>query len=195
MRAWLFSLLLVFASTVDCLVYADDEPANLIGNAGFEEPANAQEGVSPGAPWQTFSSKLNLLELTRSNKRTGEQSLKMTSQKLPNAYQGINQAIPVEGGKKYTFSIYAINNKQDPLGGTTHAQLVIEWVDDKGKEISRDYSAPVGSSLTKMRWETIALRKKAAPNGAVSARFGIHFSEGEKGGKGSIFVDDVLLQQ
>jgi hypothetical protein len=191
-RAFLLALVFCMGNTSRA---AEEQPANLIGNPGFEEPVISQAGVAPGAPWNLFSNKLTLMELTRTIKRSGEQSLKITSQKIPNAYQGFNQTVPVKTGEKYTFSAYMINNKEDPLSGTTHAQLVIEWVNEQGKEISRDYSQVITSSLSKMRWELITLRKKAAPGGAVSARFGIHLSEGEKGGKGSIFVDDVFLQE
>ena len=174
---------------------AETEPANLIGNPGFETPVLSQGGVAPSEPWQLFSNKLILMELSRDIKHAGEQSLKFSSQKVPNSYQGCNQVIPVKAGNKYTYSAYLINNKEDPLGGTTHIQLVIEWVNEQGKEISRDYSNPIGSSLSKMRWEILALRKKVAPAGAVTARFGIHLSEGEKGGKGSLYIDDVLVQE
>ncbi len=98
-------------------------------------------------------------------------------------------------GKKYTFSMYALNNRDDSLGGSAHLQLSIEWIDGSGKEIARTYSQPGTASLSKMRWETIAIRKIQAPKGAVQAKFGIHLSDGEKGGKGSVFLDDALIEE
>lgn len=168
--------------------------ANLAPNPGFEIPANAPEGTA-AQDWLLFSSKQTLSFVAREVKRTGEQSLKVSAQKLPGSYQGVYLSLPVTEGEKYTFSIYAINNKVDPVGGTAHGQLALEWIDATGKEISRDYSQIWNSSLSKMRWETIAIRKKQAPKGAVNAKFGIHFSDGDKGGKGSFFIDDVLIEQ
>ncbi len=168
---------------------------NLAENPGFEAPINAPEGSPPGSPWETFTSKINRMQVSREAVRTGEQSIKFSAQKIVKGYQGMTQHLPVTAGTKYSFFIYAMSDKNDPMGGSAHLQLVIEWLNADGKEIGRDYSAMITSSLSRMRWELMALRKKAAPSGVASARFGIHLSEGEKGGKGSVFVDDAFVEE
>ncbi len=168
------------------------EEENLVANPGFEEPADAQDGALP-ASWEVFTSKETKLGITRAAKRSGEQSLRITAQGLAKGYQGVSVKLPVTPGQKYTFSAYVLNDRASSLGGTAHGQLCIEWHDDAGKELSRTYSKPWSGALSKMRWEDVSLRDQQAPKGAALAIFGIHLSEGEKGGLGSFLVDDVSI--
>ena len=189
--AVLFSLMIF---SVPFAAASDDIPENLAVNPGFEEPANAQAGIMPGQ-WITFTSKAIYIELDRELKRSGEQCLKMTAQQVVDGYQGVSQKVPVVAGDKYTFSAFVMNDKRDPLGGTGHCQLVIEWQNDLGKEIGRKYGPISDSSLSKLRWDSTMIRNEQAPAGATLAIFGIHLSEGKKGGKGSVLIDDVLIQR
>jgi len=165
---------------------------NLVANPGFEEPADAQEDALP-ASWEVFTSKESKLGIIRSAKRSGEQCLRIMAQGLAKGYQGVSVKMDVTPGEKYTFSAFVMNNRAAPLGGTGHGQLCIEWHDASGKELSRQYGTLWNSSLSKMRWELVSLRDQVAPKFATTAIFGIHLSEGDKGGEGSYLVDDVSI--
>ncbi len=190
----LVSALILFAVGSGDILAQESAPANLAANPGFEEPADAQEGLMP-AGWEFFTSKISQMGITREIKRSGQQAMKLRAQKVPGAYQGVFQKIPVTPKEKYTFAVNVISDKSDPLGGTAHGQLVIEWYNAQGKEISREYCTPWNINLSKLRWEPIALRKKVAPAGATTASFGIHFSEGERGGEGAFIVDDIVIEK
>ena len=168
------------------------EGDNLIANPGFEDPADAQDGALPLA-WEVFTSKETKLGITRAAKRSGEQSLRLTAQGLAKGYQGVSVKLAVTPGQKFTFSAYVLNDRASTLGGSAHGQLCIEWHDEAGRELSRTYSKPWGASLSKMRWEDVSLRDQEAPKLAATAIFGIHLSEGDKGGVGSFLVDDVSI--
>ena len=164
---------------------------DLITNAGFEQLVS--EGSNMPAEWVPFTSKNVVMGTTSAAKRNGAQSLKISAQKIPNAFQGVNCIIPVTAGSRYTFSAYFMNDKGDPLKGTASGMLVIEWKSADNKEMSRTLSKLWDSSLSKMRWEQFLIANAEPPKGAVSATFGIHFCEGKEGANGSIFVDDVML--
>ena len=164
---------------------------NLIPNAGFEQSIS-DEDAHP-AEWICFTSKDQVLGITDSEKHSGSRSLKITAQETPNAYQGINYTFPIHTDTKYTFSVYVMNDKSNPLKSTAHGMLVIEWKAADNKEISRTLSKSWDQSLSKMRWEQFSLNNVKPPKGAVSATAGIHLCDGESGGKGSVFLDDALL--
>ena len=46
-----------------------------------------------------------------------------------------------------------------------------------------------------MRWEAFTISKAKVPSGATQARFGVHLNDGKQGGKGSVFVDDVVIEK
>jgi hypothetical protein len=169
----------------------DTKDKNLIANGGFEQSV-AEEGSVP-AEWVPFTSKNVIIGTTSAVKRNGAQSLKISAQKIPNAFQGVNCIIPVTAGSRYTFSAYFMNDKGNPLKDTASGMLVIEWKSADNKEMSRTLSKLWDSSLSKMRWEQFSISNAEPPKGAVSATFGIHFCEGKEGANGSVFVDDVML--
>lgn len=192
---WSIILALSVAVFPLSLMAASEEAIeNLAVNPGFEAPADAEAGTMP-ADWISFTSKGVYIGLDRELKRGGEQSVKMTTQRVIDGYQGLSQKLPVVAGEKYTFSAFIMSDKRDPLGGTGHCQLVIEWHNEVGKEIGRKYSPVYDSSTSKLRWNSAFIRNEEVPAGATLAIFGIHLSEGKKGGKGSILVDDVLIQR
>lgn len=168
-------------------------PANLAVNPGFEEPAASASATPAG--WTLFTSKATDVALTTDAKHSGVQSARMTAQKLPKAYQGISQKLTVQPGENFSFNVFVMNDKANPLGGSAHVQLAVEWYDAAGKEISREYSAKATHALTRMRWEILSLRSVTAPPRADTAIFGIHFSEGPDGGKGAILVDDASIEK
>lgn len=168
----------------------DAKDSNLIANAGFEQ--TVAEGGVP-AEWVPFTSKNVAIETTGAVKRNGAQSLKISAQKIPNAFQGVNYTIPVTAGSRYTFSAYVMNDKSDPLKDTVHGMLVIEWKSADNKEMSRTLSKLWEPSLSRMRWELFSINNAEPPKGAVSATFGIHFCEGKEVSSGSILIDDVML--
>ena len=70
---------------------------------------------------------------------------------------------------------------------------MIEWKNEAGKEINRVTSPAWTRSLSRIRWGAITIKKVEAPADAVQAIFGIHLSEGDEGGKGSVVIDDVVI--
>jgi len=167
---------------------------NLADNPSFEQPENGT-GQNP-ANWNVFTSKLNTMGISDVVAHTGLQSLKMAAQKIPNAYQGITIEKDVAGGEKYSFSVFLIGDKDDRIGGTAHGMLVIEWKRPDGSEISRTLSKVwQARGISRLRWEQLSIPKAKAPKEATKAIFGIHLSEGKKGGKGCIYVDDVVIER
>ncbi len=188
------SLRFALAACLVCAYAASAEDAtdkNLVPNGGFEQSV-ADEGSVP-TDWVPFTSKNVVLGTSRSAKRDGEQSLRMSAQKIPNAFQGVNHIMPLTPGSKYTFSAFFMNDKNDPLKNTATGMLVIEWKSADNKEMSRTLSKMWDPGLSKLRWEQISINNAEPPKGAVSATFGIHFCDGKSGASGSVFVDDVML--
>lgn len=190
MRVAAFFLVIALGGT---LVHAQAHTglSNRAVNAGFEEPA-APEGTAPAA-WMLFTSHTQHIGITHAAKRSGEQSVRMTTQNVSGAYQGLSLKLPVVAGEKYSFFIFALNDPANPLGGTAHGQLDMEWINEQGAEIGRVYSEKWDATLSRTRWERISLRSQKAPKGAVEATFGIHLSEGARGGTGSLLADDVMI--
>lgn len=170
------------------------EKVNIAPNGGFEEPAGAI-GAMPPDPWAFFTTKANGFAITRDNKRSGEQSLKVSAQKAAGTFQGLILDLPVTAGDKYTFSAYVTSDREDALGGSASGQLVIEWKGPTGKEVARSASTPWSAGLSRMRWEQVTVSKAKVPEGAVRGVFGIHLNDGTEGGKGSMFVDDVVIEK
>ena len=166
---------------------------NLAPNSGFEEPSSP-EGASPEG-WNAFSSKVNGIGVSRAAKHGGQQSVKMAAQKVPEAYQGLVLDMKVSPGEVYTFSAYITNNKDDQLAGTAQGSLVIEWINANNKEVARSTSTLWDRNVSRMRWEAVSISKAKVPEDAALARFGIHLNDGKSGGKGSVFVDDVVIEK
>ena len=183
-----------------CMVFAGSAKAeekaakpNIAPNPGFEQPTSP-EGASP-ENWNAFSSKVNGIGVSKAAKHGGEQCMKMSAQKVPEAYQGLVLDMPVAPGDVYTFSAYVTNNKDDQLSGTAQGSLVIEWINASNKEVARSTSTPWDRNVSRMRWEAVSISKAKVPDGAATARFGIHLNDGKSGGKGSVFVDDVVIEK
>ncbi len=187
---WAGAILMVLAAVPEVRGGPAAEKPNLAPNPGFEAPADSDKVPPEG--WSVFTTRNKTMLVSPEAKRNGSQSAKLTTQGSAGAFQGLTFQIPVTAGTKYAFSVYAINNKADPLGRTASGMLVVEWKDDAGKEISRVQGKPWDKKLSKMRWEEITVTGEA-PAGTAKAVFGIHLSEGDKGGQGTCFVDDVSV--
>ena len=188
------SLRFALAACLVCAYAASAEDAtdkNLVPNRGFEQSV-ADEGSVP-TDWVPFTSKNVIIVTSGAAKHSGEQSLRISAQRIPNAFQGVNFTNSVNAGSRYTFSAYVMNDKNDPLKNTATGMLVIEWKSADDKEMSRTLSKMWDPGLSKLRWEQISINNAEPPKGAVSATFGIHFCDGKSGASGSVFVDDVML--
>ena len=76
---------------------------------------------------------------------------------------------------------------------TLWGQLVVEWVDGRGKELGRIYGDPWGHNLSGLRWTHMALTGLEPPEGTEEAVFGIHLSDRKPGGRGAFLLDDVAV--
>jgi hypothetical protein len=196
LKAWgaVFTCAVIWAATARSESPQAQEKVNVAPNGGFEEPAGSV-GAMPSEPWSFFTTKANGFGITRDNKRSGEQCLKISAQKAAGAFQGLILDLPVAEGEKYTFSAYITNDREDPIGGSASGQLVIEWKGPTGKEVARSASTPWTAGLSRMRWDQVTIGKTKVPDGAVRGVFGIHLNEGTDGGKGSMYVDDVVIEK
>jgi hypothetical protein len=162
---------------------------NLAKNPGFE--AADATAVLP-EDWVYFSSKGMNCTLAADTKRSGDRCVKFRAQGTRYAHAGLAQTVPVEPGRKYTFTAFVRNNEKELLGRSAWGMLGIEWKDAGQKELGRIESAHWTRTLSRMRWEVFEVSGKA-PAGAVSAAFVMHLDDGDPAGEGSFFVDDVLI--
>ena len=164
---------------------------NLAPNPSFEQPPGAAAVAPEG--WSYFTTKTPSVGLSRDNKHSGEQCVRLKAQGAVRSFQGLLVTLEVAAGGKYTFSAYVTNNRDDLLSGTAYGSLQVEWLDASGKEISRTVSRTWNTNLSRMRWEPFSITKVRVPPGAVRASFGIHMNDGDGAAKGSAFVDDVVI--
>ena len=165
--------------------------ANLLANPSFEDaPGDPKE---PPYKWEYYSSSKRGLTVTSEQHGQGEKCIYMKAQEIANQYQGIIQNIEVGAGQTYTMCASVINDKVHPLGGTVKVQMMVEWRNQAGREISRSAAPLMDYTLSRLRWESPCLRKVVAPEGAVRGIFGLHLLDGDKGGKGGLFIDDFSV--
>lgn len=177
-----------------CGSAADEpEPDSALANPSFE----GGEGVDGQLPpaWGYYSTHKPSISVTTKIGRTGSQAAEMTAQGVAQGGQGLIQRIPVNPGEVYTFTAYVRNNPDAPLGGSAWVQLVIEWLDAAGRELTRTWGQPQDKMMSRLRWSEMSIANVKPPPRAVKAVFGVHLYEGDKGGKGSVLVDDVGLLQ
>ena len=165
--------------------------ANLLTNPSFEDvPGDVRE---PPNGWEYYTSSKRMLTVTSEQHGQGAKCVYLKAQEMPNQYQGIIQRIGVSAGQTYTLCLSVINDKLHPLGGSAKLQMTVEWRTQSNREISRSVAPYLDYTLSRMRWESPCLRKVVAPEGAELAVFGLHFLEGDKGGKGGVYVDDFSV--
>jgi hypothetical protein len=167
------------------------EKRDLVKNGSFEEPSEPI-GVTP-TDWTYFTSKKNdLIKTDNTHHRTGNQCVRLESQGLPDAYEGLNIELDVNPDKEYTFTCYLKEARDAPMKGGTRGIMVIEWRNDKDKEINRVIGPGWQRNLSRMRWTRESIKKEKPPEGAVKAVFGIHLIE-DTPGQGAFLVDDVEI--
>ncbi len=162
---------------------------NLAKNPGFE--TTGEHAGIPGE-WVFFSSGSMSCSLASEAKRSGEQCVRFRAQKMQYAHAGLAQVLPVEPGRKYTFTVFVRNNEKELLGRSAFGMLGIEWKDAAGKDLGRIESLRWTRTLSRVRWEVFEVSGRA-PGRAASAAFAIHLDDGDPGGEGSFFADDVRI--
>ena len=167
------------------------EESGYVTNGDFEV-ASADDATIP-AGWFLFYSKNKTVELSQKAPRTGTNCLKMSVQGVKDASMGIAQTISVDDGRTYSFTVYVMNDPENPLAKEAHGMIGIEWKNASGKELYRTSSPEWDMSLSRMRWELQRVSDKA-PRGAKTATVTISFYDGEKGGEGSCYVDDAEVE-
>jgi hypothetical protein len=159
--------------------------ANLVVNAGFEDPV-----TTDGAPfigfWEAFngaavSSSVNSTTLPR----TGLQSLELSILNTDNSFAGAFQDVTVIPGLEYTFSGWHAS-LSSPLDLGTEVR--IEWRNSLGEVARTPNVSPVPTSVYSL-FELTA----EVPAGADIARmvYAIQTFGGEPSNNGTVYVDDV----
>lgn len=171
---------------------AADIPGNLAPNPSFELPENGSG--QPPSGWTVFASKQKNVALTDTIARSGRQSLAFSAQGMVNAFAGVIFTLPASEGEKFDFEVSYTGDKTNRPDGTLHIMLLIEWKRADGTEIARTMTPPLKAhQISRLRWESMALRKAVAPKDTDKAIFGIHCCDGERGGRGTVYFDDVVI--
>ncbi|MFH0954222.1 MAG: hypothetical protein V1873_07830 [Verrucomicrobiota bacterium] len=185
--AWMTAAWLVVTTAASAQVVAS---TNQLSNPSFEEPPPAEGAMVAG--WDYYSTRTKGGGMVSGVGRTGQQCVNLEAQGVPNGGQGFVQRASVVPGGTCTFCAYVKDSNDSPLGGSASVQLVIEWLNEAGREVAR-VSSPPGAEVSRLRWNQMCLSRVTVPNDAVRAVFGIHLYEGAEGGKGALFVDDMTL--
>ncbi len=169
--------------------FAGAASANLLANAGFEDPVTYD-----GAPfvgfWEAFSGGDNAASFnSMANPRSGMQNLELTITNSDNSFAGAFQDAAVVAGQMYTWSgWHALGAGDFDLG----VEFRIEWRDSVNNvEISRtpnSTDAPSGTDYE--AWSLTAV----APAGADTARvvYAIQsFGNDDLFNTGIVYLDDV----
>jgi hypothetical protein len=168
---------------------AGSKDVNIAKDPGFEEPGVGDKLL---LGWDHYSSKLTSLALVDGKARNGAKCLRMWCQGTKNAHCGVSQLFDVVPKGKYEFRVRVLNDKDDRLSGDVVGNIGVEWYDAEGNEISRVSSKEWDPKLSKMSWQEFEVETKA-PQYAAKVKFVIYLREGEKGGKGGIFLDDAEI--
>ncbi len=172
------------------LVTVSGRAENLAVNPGFEELAESEENLPTG--WFYFSSNERMLSLDKAMKCSGKQSMSLSAQGIARAHLGLAQKMPVEPNRSYTFTARIRNGLGKPLRGSAYGQIGIEWQDADGKEVSRIQSPVWDKDLSQLQWERVKAEADVPPE-AVTACFVVYLYDGDEGGTGGFFVDDVEI--
>lgn len=193
--AWIAVICASALSLCAWSVCAADEPEAdaALANSSFEGGDQVEGQLPP--PWGYYSTHKPSVSVTTKIGRSGSQAAEMNAQGIAQGGQGLIQRIPVSPNEVYTFTAYVRSNPDAPLGGSAWVQLVIEWLDAAGRELTRTWGQPQDKMMSRLRWSEMTIANVKPPPRAVKAVFGVHLYEGDKGGKGSVLVDDVALLQ
>lgn len=164
---------------------------NMLHNGDIEDP---QEGAGqlPTA-WDHYSTQRQRGGLIAGNGRNDSQCAMLKAHRAPKSGQGILQVIHVIPGRRYDFEAYVKNDSEQPLKGDLVGHLVIEWLNEAGREVGRTSSEEWGPSLSRLTWRKVGIRRARAPERAAMAKFGIHLFERTGTAEGAFLVDDVTV--
>ena len=164
-------------------------------NSGYENPAIAAGAEPGGRPvgWLDFASDGgSVAGITDEKKRGGVQSILLKCQEKEDAFHGLYQKFAAAPNHRYTFSMYALNDANDPLVGNSYGQLGIEWKSSDGQEISRVHGPLWNFELSATRWEKFTV-EGTAPEGAESGIATMTFFSKDSGGFGTCYIDDAAI--
>jgi len=180
--------LVIFGGAATCGAAADEKASETNPfNESFEK---TDEDPNELIEWVVITKNAEHVGTDSDHARTGDQSLCVRALTEPDAYQAIVRTIPIDDREKYTFTVYAMNDREEPLKGGISAQLVVEWRNGDNEELGREYTRRWDQSLSRKRWKEYKLRKLRPPKGSTKAVVGVHVFEGVHGGKGGFYVDD-----
>ncbi len=159
-------------------------------NMSFEQPAAGENPYVCPDHWFWFSSTPELfIGVTDRRAKDGLQSCRLRGQSDEEAYQGIAQRFKASPGQEYTFSVFVMNDRKDPIIGASYGQISLEWQDEAGQEISRDYGPAWHHELRFDAWTRFVVEAKA-PDHAVMGVVVITFFSRNSGGYGTFYIDD-----
>lgn len=194
MKKAVISVVIIFLA-ISGLAQEKPELRATVLNVGFEAPSilnGADIGTVPDK-WFPFSSTgENKSGITDERKRSGLQSFFFKCQKKADAYSGIAQKFMAVPGRRFEFSVFAISDPSDPLVGQAFGQLSLEWRDEAGVEITRNYGPAWNFDLSPIRWEKFMVGA-AAPEGAVVGQAVLTFYSRDGEGFGKCYIDDSKL--
>ncbi len=178
-----------------CSLPSAAQEQTAIENQGFEIPSilNGAETGSQPETWFLFSSTPGTsMGITDKKRRSGMQSFFFKAQQEEGAYSGIAQVFKVMPGLRYEFTVYAINDANDPIVGDSFGQVSIEWKDETGQEIKRDYGPLWTFDLSPIRWRKFLVGANA-PEEASTAQIVVTFFSRDAAGQGTCYIDDAKL--
>jgi hypothetical protein len=120
-------------------------PENMLGNSGFEDVKDAQEGGNAALNWKGLDAPgwdawlrpgtRGTVTVTEQTARTGGRALQLQGCE---AACGI-RSLPVAAGQRYRITVFAKTNAEKPAGNqfAPAATLTVKWQDEKGKWISQ----------------------------------------------------------
>ncbi len=164
-------------------------------NTGFEEPSiigGGEIGETPDKWYHFASGKSPRPGVSQQKRRDGLQSCLLRCQELEDGYCGIAQKFPAVAGRRYEFTVYALNNVADSVVGESFGQVSLEWQDETGAEIDRTYGPTWSFQLSPLSWQRFEVGA-IAPDGAFEGVAVVTFYGRDAVGKGSFFIDDTKL--
>jgi hypothetical protein len=193
-RVWFVLAGLLLAGLVTT-VWGQASSSAVLENPGFEVPSimdGAEPGTAPDKWFYFASTDDSLAGVTDRKKRAGSQSFVFKAQKPEGAFHGLAQKLSASPGQRYEFSLYAVNDAQDPMAGNATCQVSIEWQDEEGKEIERIVGEEWNFDLSAIRWEKFRIQAKA-PEGTAYLVAVVTFFSRDADGYGTCYVDDARL--
>ena len=189
--------LFVFTGLSGVKVLSKVASEELLTNSSFEDPAVADVGILNRAfprptGWQMFTSgTAELMTLAVGPAHSGNQAVKFVSHGVPDFYQGFNQAVSVNPGETYQFSVYAKGDAAHPLKNTITGQLSIEWHGAGDEEIGRLWSPAWDATLPATEWTKFEVAGAAPPACAKAHCVIVEKGHAQPVAGGVFFVDDA----